>query len=101
MDYVEDHWVSSVVVLLFVCIPLALMWVYALIDIFLHPGLSIMSRVIWLLVVLLIPLLGALVYILFRPKRDEGAAYVATTAPLAPSAADQAAKAEDMGDSGT
>lgn len=95
MDYLEDHWVSSVVVLLFVCIPLALMWVYALIDIFLHPGLSIMSRVIWLLVVLVIPLLGALVYILFRPKRVDEAAYVATTAPPAPNAGDQPANVED------
>jgi hypothetical protein len=101
MDYLEDHWVSSVVVLLFVCIPLALMWVYALIDIFLHPGLSIMSRVMWLLVVLVIPLLGALVYILFRPKRVEEAVYVTTTATPAPSAADQPANADNTSDSGT
>ena len=63
----EIYWVWSVFLLLFVFIPLTLMWVYALIDIFLNSGLSVMSRVLWLLVVLLIPFFGALTYFLFRP----------------------------------
>ena len=91
------HWVWSVFLLLFVFIPLTLMWIYALIDIFVNPTLSVISRVIWLLVVLLIPLFGALIYFLFRPSTVERAVYVQTTAPpAAPNAADQLAKADDL-----
>ena len=101
MELLAIHWVWSAFLLLFVFIPLTLMWVYALIDIFLNSGLSVLARVVWLLVVLLIPLFGALAYFLFRPTYGGQAAYVQTVAsPASANAADQLAKAEELRRSG-
>ena len=63
-------WFWQVFILLFVFIPLTLMWIYALIDVFLNPGLSVLARVLWLVVILFIPFFGFLAYYIFRPVRE-------------------------------
>jgi hypothetical protein len=58
----------EILVLLFIFIPLTLLWVFALIDIFGRPDISGWAKAAWLLVILLIPWLGALIYVATRPS---------------------------------
>jgi hypothetical protein len=57
----------EVLVLLFIFIPLVLLWVFALVDIFARPDISGWAKAAWLLVIIIIPIIGALVYIGTRP----------------------------------
>jgi uncharacterized RDD family membrane protein YckC len=59
----------EVLILLFIFIPLVLLWAFALVDLFGRPDLSGWSKAIWLLVIILIPILGALIYIGTRPSQ--------------------------------
>jgi Phospholipase_D-nuclease N-terminal len=93
-------WLWNASVLLFVFIPLTLMWIYALVDVFLNPGLSALARVLWLLVILLMPLFGFLAYLMFRPER-EPPVLVRSTTVRASSPAEEVAKADDLRRSGT
>jgi uncharacterized RDD family membrane protein YckC len=61
----------EVLILLFVFIPLVLLWVFALADLFGRPDLGGWSKAIWLLVIIIIPILGALIYIGTRPAYAE------------------------------
>ena len=61
----------EVLVLVFIFIPLTLMWVFALVDLFMRPDLSGWGKAGWLLVILVIPLLGALFYVGLRPSDVE------------------------------
>ena len=61
----------EVLVLLFIFIPLVLLWVFALIDLFGRPDLGGWGKAIWLLVIIIIPILGALIYIGTRPQNVE------------------------------
>jgi hypothetical protein len=58
-------WASFIV--FFVMIPLILMWVYALVDLFTRRGMSVISRVLWLVLIVFLPFFGALIYLLLRP----------------------------------
>lgn len=59
-------WGSFIV--FFVFIPLLLLWVFALVDLFMNKGLHVWSRVLWLLFIIFIPILGTLIYLLVRPQ---------------------------------
>jgi len=61
----------EILILLFVFIPLTLLWVFALIDIFSRPDISGWAKAAWLLVILLIPWFGALIYVATRPSDVE------------------------------
>ena len=54
------------VFLLFLFLPIILVWLFALADLFIRRDLAVRARVLWLLAIILIPLLGPLVYLLFR-----------------------------------
>jgi hypothetical protein len=58
----------EVLLLMFIFIPLTLLWVFALIDIFGRPDISGWGKAAWILVILVIPWLGALIYIATRPS---------------------------------
>jgi hypothetical protein len=61
----------EVLVLLFIFIPLVLLWVFALVDIFGRPDISGWAKAAWLLLIIIIPIIGALVYIGTRPPDYE------------------------------
>ena len=61
----------EILLLLFIFIPLTLLWLFALIDIFARPDVSGWGKAGWVLVILLIPWLGALIYIATRPSDVE------------------------------
>jgi hypothetical protein len=54
------------VLLLFLFLPLILIWLFALADLFIRRDLRAGGRVVWLLVIVLVPLLGPLLYLAFR-----------------------------------
>jgi hypothetical protein len=61
----------EILLLLFIFIPLTLLWLFALIDIFGRPDVSGWGKAGWILVILLIPWLGALIYVATRPSDVE------------------------------
>ena len=58
-------------VLLFVFIPLLIAWVYTAIDIFQRPDEGGLTKFLWLLLILFLPLLGMLIYFIVRPSDAE------------------------------
>jgi hypothetical protein len=56
------------VILLVIWVPLVLLWLSALLDLLLRQRMSGIARVLWLLVIILIPVIGALIYFLVRSR---------------------------------
>ncbi|TET54572.1 MAG: hypothetical protein E3J64_01685 [Anaerolineales bacterium] len=54
------------VILLSLFLPIILVWLFALADLFIRRDLRAGARVVWLLVIVLVPLLGPLVYLVLR-----------------------------------
>lgn len=72
-----DFWDSFFLLLIFV--PLTLLWGMTLFDLFRRPGMSPVSRAVWLVAVIFLPLLGTLAYLIAHgaqtgPAGDGGAA---------------------------
>lgn len=57
--------------LLFVFIPMAVLWFRTIMDIFDRADLSAMSKGLWLLAVVAVPLVGVLMYLFTRPVTDQ------------------------------
>lgn len=60
LDFWDVFW------LLLIFIPLLLIWTFAVLDIFRRDDLSGWLKALWLVVVILAPFLGTLIYLLFR-----------------------------------
>jgi hypothetical protein len=67
-----DDWFWQTLIILFIFIPLVLLWVYALVDLFTNASVSNVARVIWLVVIIFLPIFGALFYFLLRPAPEQG-----------------------------
>jgi hypothetical protein len=60
--------------LFLIFLPLAMMWGFALVDIFRRDDISGFSKALWVVCVILVPFLGTLIYLVTRPvgaTRDE------------------------------
>ena len=57
----------STIIALFVWIPLLLIWLFAVVDLFGRHDMGGLSKALWLLAILFLPILGTLLYYLFRP----------------------------------
>ena len=55
----------------FIYIPIVILWVSVVIDLFSRPDLGGWAKVGWLVLVLIVPLIGALIYLGVRPSRAE------------------------------
>jgi ATP/ADP translocase len=55
----------------FIVLPIIMLWVFALADLFRRKDSSPISRVIWLLVIIFFPIFGSLIYLLVRPPAEE------------------------------
>ncbi len=55
----------------FIFVPLIMLWVFALVDLFRRKGMSAISRVLWLLFIVFVPILGTLIYLLVRPADEQ------------------------------
>jgi hypothetical protein len=61
----------SLVIFFFIFVPLIMLWAFALVDLFKRSGMSAISRVLWLLFIIFLPVLGSLIYLLVRPPEEE------------------------------
>ena len=57
----------EVLVVLFIFIPLIMMWGFALVDLFIRRDLSGGGTALWLLLIIVLPVFGALIYLAARP----------------------------------
>jgi hypothetical protein len=59
-------WESFLLFMLF--LPLAMVWGFALVDIFQRDDLGGFSKALWVMCVILVPFLGTLIYLVARPS---------------------------------
>jgi hypothetical protein len=74
--------------LLLIYIPLLLIWVFALVDIFRRDDLGGVAKALWVVLVIFVPFFGTLIYLLFRPvgaTKAERAAIEEASRPIVPS----------------
>ncbi len=64
-------WFFGTLILLFVFIPLVIVWVFTLLDLAIRNDLRGWQIAMWLLVIILFPLIGVLIYFLVRPDSPE------------------------------
>ena len=57
----------AVMIALFVFVPLLMMWLFALVDLFGRHDLGGFAKVLWLLAIIFLPILVVLVYFVARP----------------------------------
>src|SRR5438105_11104994 len=57
----------NVFFLMFVWIPLTIVWVFAIFDVFRQRALSGLAKAAWLVLIVILPLIGTLCYLIFRP----------------------------------
>jgi hypothetical protein len=57
-------------ILMFIWIPCIIAWVFAMFDVFTRRDLSGWGKAAWLLAIVILPLLGILIYLIFRPCID-------------------------------
>jgi hypothetical protein len=65
MAVATTFWETFFLLLIFV--PLAMIWAFALVDIFRRDDLGGAMKALWVAVVFLIPFLGTLIYLVVRP----------------------------------
>jgi len=58
-------------VVFFIYIPLMMVWIFTLVDIFQRPNLSGWVKALWVIFVLFLPLLGMLIYFIARPVTEQ------------------------------
>jgi hypothetical protein len=73
MIYLSTFWdvLWASFIFFFVVIPLVMLWVFALADLFMRRGMSVVGRVIWLLVIIWLPILGPITYLLTRGPAED------------------------------
>jgi hypothetical protein len=68
----NDYWTWwDVFFMMFIWIPMLFVWGFAIFDVFVRRDLSGWGKAAWLLAILLVPLIGVLAYLLFRPYNDQ------------------------------
>ena len=96
------NWFWHALWIAFVVIPLTLLWVFCVVDIFVRRDMSGWARLGWLLGVLVLPLLGALTYLAVRPQ-PAGVVDTRSEAPVTTegtSVADEIAKLDRLRSTG-
>jgi hypothetical protein len=78
MDFWNVFW------LLLIFIPLVMMWGFGVTDIFRRDDLSGGGKAVWLLVVLVLPLIGSLIYLALRPATHQAMTGNVISSPLIP-----------------
>jgi hypothetical protein len=89
----------SVLFVMFVMIPLFMIWAFAIVDLFQRQDLRGIWKVVWLLVILIFPILGTLVYYLVRPRvlPTEGTVYAQAQAGYVAEKLTQLTELKDKG----
>ena len=66
MFLIATFW--EVVILLVIWVPLVLLWLSALMDLILRRPMSGIARVLWLLLIIFLPVIGAIAYFIVRSR---------------------------------
>jgi hypothetical protein len=66
------NWFWHAIWICFVVIPVVILWVWCLADIFIRHDLTGLKKTTWVVLILLIPWFGALVYLIVRPQHPAG-----------------------------
>lgn len=80
-------WFWHVLVICVIVIPITIMWLAVAVEIFRRPDLSVFQRICWLLAILIVPLLGAITYLIVSWRtvgRKEVSADLPRSAPAEP-----------------
>jgi hypothetical protein len=80
-----SFWQLIFVLLIF--IPIILLWVFSLVDIFKRPDLSGAAKALWAIAILFLPLIGMIVYFVTRPPTPIDQSAQTASAQAEPSAA--------------
>jgi hypothetical protein len=106
-EQIVDHNFWDVFFLLLIYIPMLLIWTFSIFDIFRRDDLGGASKAIWLFIVILVPLFGTLLYLIFRrpgatPEEREliDQANRKFVQQYSPTTADQLKLLSDLHDSG-
>lgn len=68
----NDYWTFwDVFFLMFFWIPCLIVWVFAIFDDITRRDLSGLGKVLWLLAIIIVPFIGTICYLLFRPWNDQ------------------------------
>jgi hypothetical protein len=65
----ESDW--SLFAIVFIFVPMLLLWGFALADLWQRREMNNLARVIWVIVILWLPILGPIVYLFTRPPSSE------------------------------
>lgn len=75
MTFATTFWETFFLFLIF--LPLAMIWGFALLDVFRRDDIGGLSKALWVLVIFLVPFFGTLIYLITRPpgvtKEERGA----------------------------
>jgi hypothetical protein len=63
------NWFWHAIFIALVVIPVTILWLGCVFDIFRRDDLHAANQILWLLAVLVLPVVGALVYLVLRPRR--------------------------------
>ncbi len=96
----------QVFVMLMIFVPLIMLWVFTLVDLFQRPDLSGIAKALWAIAIVLLPLIGMLIYFILRDSEAPTTADRPASAPsvpsdpdgLSPGAADVADQLERLAD---
>ncbi len=67
--FLSTFWnvIGAAFLIMFVFVPLILLWTFALVDLFVRPDIR-WKKVLWLLFIVFLPIFGPLIYLLVRPE---------------------------------
>ena len=93
-------------IILLVFVPLIMLWVFTLVDLFQRPALSGIAKALWVIAIVLLPLIAMLIYFILRDSQSEipGTRPYGQTPPPPParpapgSAADPTVNADEVAD---
>ncbi|MEA2023059.1 MAG: SHOCT domain-containing protein [Actinomycetota bacterium] len=75
----------QVFLMLMIFVPLIMLWVFTLVDLFQRADLSGIAKALWAIAIVLLPLIGMLVYFLLREPTAPAVGDRPTSTPVEPS----------------
>ncbi len=75
----------QVFLMLMIFVPLIMLWVFTLVDLFQRPDLSGIAKALWAIAIVLLPLIGMLIYFILRDSETSAADDRPSSPPSTPS----------------